>query len=299
MSEIVLGEGTYGKVVSSSESDKHAVKNFEKADFKFFIRELWCLSLVKDIPNFCQLISYDIRKIEFTMFKYETTLFDLMNELNYSERVLLTDDIIEQSDKAVSFLHERGIAHNDISLSNIFCNYNRSTNKLDCFLGDFSLTSINDDYKSHDKKEYLYHDRDLDATNMESDVWALGISVFYFLSKIIKWKDIPPLSSLKADFIDYREIYPDQMIQVYTYEVLCKFLKFKGQDRPHLDITCDVDAKFHKLENKNKANKSRKEAIEFMRNVTVERCLVSSPDNRKFVEYFEPLDIMDFVKRNF
>lgn len=294
-----LGKGTYGSVVVSRYCKDHAIKSFVRTDFKFFLRELWYLSLFKDIPNICQIVSYDLGRREFTMIRYETNLHKLMNRLPYETRYSLTDEIIIQTSKALSFLHSRGIAHNDISESNIFCNYNYSNNKIECYLGDFSLTSVNDDYKSHDKPEYLYYDRDIEASNTESDVWSLGITVFYFLSKKICWSDLPEDITTTSDYIDYMSLYPEYKITNYTYDVLCNFLMFDGKARPHVEITYQIDKRFSTIKKRTTKNTTRREALKFMKYVTMDRCLIKNPDNSKFVDYFGPIDIIDYVKRNF
>lgn len=300
-SRMHIGKGSYGSVFVSQKCEKHAVKLFENKDFRFYVRELWFLSLLKDVPNFCQLVSYEMDKLEFTMIRYDTNLHSLANELTYYDRYKITDSIIYQMNDALSFLHNRGISHNDISMSNIFCNYDKHKRDIKCYLGDFSLTSVNDDYKSHDNPTYLYFDIDPEATNMESDVWSLGITIFYFLSKCILWDDISFVLE-EQDFIDYHSLYPDFKIANFTYDTLCDFLNFKGINRPRADTIYNIASKFDKIKNKiNKSNKNktRRKAIKFMKNVTVDRCLVDTPNNEYFVEYFSPIDITNFVKRNF
>jgi serine/threonine protein kinase len=294
-----LGKGSYGSVVVSRYCNNHAVKNFVQTDFKFFVRELWFLSLFKDVPNICQLVSYDIEKIEITMIRYQTNLHKLMKSLPYGTRFTLTDDIINQTSTALSYLHSRGIAHNDISESNIFCNYNYSTNKIECFLGDFSLTSVDDDYKSHDKPQYLYFDRDMEATNAESDVWSLGITIFYFLSKKIEWSQLPYDVTSTYDCIDYTSLFPDYQITKYTYEVLCQFLQFNAKARPRVEVTYEIIKRFNTIKRRTAKNTTRRDALKYMKYVTVDRCLIKDPDNKAFVNYFTPIDIIDYVKRNF
>lgn len=301
---MLLGSGTYGNVVVSKKSSKHAVKTFKKTDFKFFVRELWNLSLVKDVPHFCQLVSYDIDLCNFTMQRYETNLHDLSGVLSYDRRYSLTDDIVEQIDAAVSFLHSRKIAHNDISLSNIFCNYQKSTNKIECFLGDFSLSSINDDFKSHTEGEFLYCDRDPSATNMESDVWSFGVSIFDFLTKLNKWSDVEV--SQKSQHLDFLKMFPQNKIKSYTYKSMCSFLKLKGKDRPHVEVAENIEAKFDKMEKKTKNQKTKK-AISYLKRAGIDQYsedlddegFADHSDRNTFTEHFEPIDIIDFIKVNF
>lgn len=288
-----LGKGSYGTVRVKPGNKDIAVKTFTEADFRFFTRELFFLSLFKDFPHICQIVSYDIDKNKIEMVRYQLSLNDLIFGLPYQRRVQLSDEILIQIDKAISYLHSRGIAHNDISAGNIFCNYRCSN--LECFLGDFSVTSIKDDYKSHDKEEFLYFDPDPDATNFQSDVWSLGVTVFYFLSKTIRYSDIV----ITKDYIDYTELYPDYKITNFTYTALCKMLNLKGSNRPSISQSFDIYSKFKRIKNNLSKETVSYKAIKFMKFVTVDRCLVQSPDSSSFVDYFYNLDIIDFITRNF
>jgi serine/threonine protein kinase len=166
-------------------------------------------------------------------------------------------------------------------------------------LGDFSLTSVDDDYKSHDKPQYLYFDRDMEATNAESDVWSLGITIFYFLSKKIEWSQLPYDVTSTYDCIDYTSLFPDYQITKYTYEVLCQFLQFNAKARPRVEVTYEIIKRFNTIKRRTAKNTTRRDALKYMKYVTVDRCLIKDPDNKAFVNYFTPIDIIDYVKRNF
>jgi len=188
MSTIELGKGTYGNV-TCQEGEDFVIKTFTEGneyDYIFY-KELFCLSLFKDTKGICQIIDYDMEKKQIKMKKYDMDLAKLMLTISFVKRLALVDDIISQVLTSLRELHSRGITHSDLTLRNIFCNYDAENNKVDCFLGDFSISCIISPYmQGIGNNDYPNNLENFNIKRNEQtkfDIWCLWVAMYAFLFK--------------------------------------------------------------------------------------------------------------------
>lgn len=300
---MLLGCGSYGTV---SLVDNYAVKNFNvrnsklskeeeyRSNFKYFSRELCYLSFFTGVPYFCQLVDYDIKEMTITMERYDGPLSKYIDIFNYTKRNFLAKTIIKQIDTALTFLHERGISHNDVSCGNILCNVNFDKNTIECYLADFSTTSIETKFRAHALKDLIYYDPDSSATNKESDIWALGATIIHFLSGSNRASTFRRDSSEMKDrgYIDYRICFPNMKIEAFTYNTLKHLLKYKAKERPHVETEINLKAKI--IEKKKQCG----DYLNYVEFVMVKNTQGKNLDFDDFKDYFNVVDIIDFIGQN-
>ena len=174
---MIIGKGTYGVVLQNELNNNQVIKKFE--DFDTFIKELFYLSFFKNCKNICQIVDYNLNDNTITMDKYDYNLYDFSYKIPFSKRIELITTIIDQILNGLEQIHRRNIIHGDLLSKNIFCNYRDNT--IECFVGDFSLTSIFG-FSRNDNKNILFpKDSILDT---KFDIWTLGIIIYEFLFHI-------------------------------------------------------------------------------------------------------------------
>lgn len=204
--EYTLSSGMYGKIIAVG---KTLVRK-EFKDWKIFLSELFYLALVSRVPNFCQLDTAGPKWI--TMKRYQYDLHLLSNQLSYQRRALVTNQIIRQMISAITFLHQRGISHNDINIKNIFCDYNstENANSIKCYLGDFSI-SLMSDLSINFSKDTIYYDVYEKCDNKEKDIYSLGATIVHFLVKKCSCDELNYKRGWK-----YRDVFPEYYIHDFT-----------------------------------------------------------------------------------
>lgn len=114
---------------------KASGKRLAKDQGAVFYSELWTKNVVYRLP------------------RYDGTLENLKS-MSFNEASILKLEITLE--KAITFLHDHGLTHNDIAMKNIF--YNGKAPNLEFYLGDFGSLSKNTS-KTHEKKCQLDFER--------------------------------------------------------------------------------------------------------------------------------------------
>lgn len=190
-----MPEGTYGEV---SFKNRKAIKKFKRLDDKItFWKEYFIMQLFSGVDGFVQIRDFDYEERTITMEKYDCDLLSLSEKLGKPEKRLpLVKDILDQCLKALKIFHGNGFIHGDLRAPNIMCNYNPTLNKIQCFIGDFSISSTNLLYPHYDEY-YMYKPQDI-ILSKQIDIWMLGMSIIQFITG----KIIP---EIEDDYIfDYR-----------------------------------------------------------------------------------------------
>lgn len=130
------------------------------------------------------------------MEKYGDNLLNLAYKIPYNKRLELIDFIVNQILVGLEQIHRRGIIHGDLLISNIFCNYDENENTIECFIGDFSLSSVFD-FNREDKKAILFP-KDKRLTT-KFDIWTLGLIIQHFL---FKFNPSPNLRIINKKFLN-------------------------------------------------------------------------------------------------
>lgn len=172
-------QGTYGTVEIQ---DDCAVKKFNNDDEKnIFWKEVIIMTMLKNIPGFVKIQGYNYDERTIVMDKYEYDLTTLSSTLPLHKRLFLVNSIMKQCLSAINVIHSKGIVHGDLKASNIMCDYNSETNEVSCYIGDFSISSINnldiDNYSNYK----MYKPPEPEASK-QVDIWMLGMSMIEFIT---------------------------------------------------------------------------------------------------------------------
>jgi len=224
--------GTYGTITFHENT---AIKRF--TNIKIFYKELFYLSLFRRY-KISQIITASSKDMTITMQRYDGSLVDLMHITNYEERLYLAGKIIRQILPVVHSLHSHGVAHKDITIANIFYNFDENSMGLyEFYLGDFSLMSVFNDTNYHTARcpkfpnlINLYSDSDIGATIQQTDLWMFGVTIWEFISKD---RVVEHLSH--GTFLDYKAVFMNAGISQYItddiYQVLCALLRYNANER--------------------------------------------------------------------
>jgi len=180
MNSNTLAIGNFGTIIHEK-GNNFIIKEIEEN--RIFHVELFYLSIFKDCPNICQIIDYNISANQIKMVKYDYDLYQLSKLISFDKKIELVKDIITHVFIGLREMHSRGITHCDIRDENIFCNYDFENNKIECFVSDFSLTSIRTlDYCAIDDYPNEYEEEDFNKnTQTKLDIWCIFDVIKSFL----------------------------------------------------------------------------------------------------------------------
>ena len=227
-----IGEGVYGSVKVDPVYKNKCIKTFENT--KTFFKELFYLSLFKNQDRFCQIISYNAEKLEIKMRKYDMTLYELSFKLPFHKRIEIVDTIICQLLEGLSQMHAMGIVHYDLHSKNIFCNYNKKTEEVQCYIGDFSVSCV-----FIDKKNNKNNIRE-ELIDEKYDIWYLGLTMYSFLIKNYFDKNVE-----NNGYLNLFELLKDCKNTTRTY--LKHFLMVNKSERFGFNRTNPLSTKFSDL----------------------------------------------------
>eukprot|EP00088_Acartia_fossae_P003232 TRINITY_DN11344_c0_g1_i1.p1 TRINITY_DN11344_c0_g1~~TRINITY_DN11344_c0_g1_i1.p1 ORF type:complete len:482 (-),score=209.62 TRINITY_DN11344_c0_g1_i1:10-1455(-) len=206
----VLGEGSYGKVVTCKNvytNLEYAVKIIEKKPGQYnrskVLKEIDIYHLCRDHPNILHMIEY------FEEEEYFYLIFEKINGgpllHHIQDRVYFTEaeaaTVIASLADALKHLHKQGIAHRDLKPDNILCvkpdspcpvklcdfdlcskaSIDISTPRLLTPVGsvEYMAPEVVDVFITND---YIYDDDDDDLSyNKKCDLWSLGIIAYILL----------------------------------------------------------------------------------------------------------------------
>lgn len=213
-------EGSYGIVYFN---DKYAIKKFKNGGIHAFYVELFYLSILQNYSNICKIVDINFQEKTITMDKYEGNLHDLALILNEEDRINISKRLIHQIYPILNILHSRGINHSDITPRNIF--YKKLNEEYQFFLGDFSRASVNNREKTYFPENFgenfIYIDPDQDSTNIDSDLWCFGVTLYQFIS-----------NNFENTILDINKIN-----DIYLYNSLKQFLNKTGRERKAIVIS--------------------------------------------------------------
>ena len=180
---VLLGHGADGNVYIID--DDLCIKEFTNPDAHSI--EITYLNIVRGIPNFCQMTDYDRDYLTITMVRYQYSLTALMKKLPPQVRYRLVDSMIDQLFTALKFLRAHFVAHNDLTLDNIYCNYDGT--HLECYIGDFGMATINDGNHTNE------------GSDINDDIAILGRSIIRFITypKLATTKNLNTITQISPD----------------------------------------------------------------------------------------------------
>ena len=238
----LIREGEYGNVYFSKTDPNVVIKIIHRKYISLYYREIFHMILLQKTPHIAEFTGYGPSSLRIHTKRYQYDLRKLAYELPYNIRCQLTDSIIEQMLKAISKIHSLGIIHADIKIDNIFCDYDPITNTIQCYLGDFGLSTIQAVRHGYDG---MYQAPE-DVYSKQIDIWALGATIIQFLTKT-HVREILQYDNMK-DFWDYKIRFPTDYISDKTYHHLCNFMKFDPNARfsfPEFNKLADIQSKIN------------------------------------------------------
>ena len=185
------------------------------------------------IFNILQLVKskYIIKHIDLLVKeKYWCEIYEYFDGYNLKEYIeSVTMDINDimyifmQIVQGIHILHNNNIIHCDIKLQNIMINNNKQIKII-----DFDLSKITSDYHTCDyifgTFEYISPESyDLCIHSKKSDVWELGILLYYLIAKEFPYDndDIQVSNS-------YEHLYRRNMFKYPNMEKICEIIKKKN-----------------------------------------------------------------------
>lgn len=172
--ETKFNSGTYGDVYAHGNT---VVKKFQSDHLITFLREVFYLSCFKNVPNICDIISYDVDEMTITMPRYDGDLSQLYSKLNIVERVYFSQKLTSQMLQALEILHYHGVTHYDIKLENIF--YVQNGCDYEFILGDFGISTCCNFEIFHE--ENVKPPENKSDYSCKIDFWMLGITIWDFI----------------------------------------------------------------------------------------------------------------------
>jgi len=205
----VLGEGSYGKVVTCKNvytNLEYAVKIIEKTPGHYsrskVLKEIDVYHLCRDHPNILHMIEYFEEEEYFYLIFEKIHGGPLLHHIQ--DRVYFTEaeaaEIIKSLADALRHLHKQGIAHRDLKPDNILCV--NSNSPCPVKLCDFDLcskTSIDIstprlltpvgsvEYMAPEvvdvfiTNDYIYDDEEDLSYSKKCDLWSLGVIAYILL----------------------------------------------------------------------------------------------------------------------
>ena len=170
-------EGSYGIVTVG---DYDVVKSFKDTNDKNIFWKEVIIHTILDFDCFAKMYYYDYDSRTITLEKYQYDLLRLGESLPLHKRLYLVKQILDQCLNAVQIMHKLGIVHADIRADNIFCNFDEDEMTIQCFIGDFSIATIDnigdnyDNYMMYKPPEYIY--------DKQIDIWMLAMAVIQFVT---------------------------------------------------------------------------------------------------------------------
>lgn len=142
MTEIIVGEGGFGKVTCCIGKDIYA-KKYVKGH-KQFIHEVGMMHMVQGVPGVMPLLGVDVAKqairmpyIRMGLYEYATSM---MNWTHPKKRISIARRIMRRIMRIVGDLHDIGVVHLDIKPDNILLEQDPSSSVPRPIIADFGVS---------------------------------------------------------------------------------------------------------------------------------------------------------------
>jgi len=192
------------EVVVLKKFSKHSMR-MQKLFQGFLSREKWCLEKLKHRGLVCMASDKVCSTLHLDGCSFLTSKGNAVILQEYANKgdlfyyVQMKEYLDEQQARtffyelleAVSHLHQKGIAHLDIKLENVFL-YQSPTGKLNVKLGDFGfakVAALGDDIvhvtDTHGTEDYMSPERltpEKGFDGPQSDMWSMGVLLFTILT---------------------------------------------------------------------------------------------------------------------
>lgn len=151
-------------------------------------------------PHICNIIDVNLinsTSIELVMPYYPQNMHTVIQKMTVAnDRMKLIPNIKKQLLSAINYLSSRDICHGDIKPDNILMN-----NNYDCILADFGISCRNiNNQKAHEMYPVSFRAPELllynirtgknIAGNYHTDLWSLGITLYFFCHKLYIINDL-------------------------------------------------------------------------------------------------------------
>lgn len=141
-----LGEGSYARVFSYIDPFyqlpiviKRAKPDLDKKELERFRQEFEVLKTLKS-PYIIEVYSYDVAKNEYTMECMDESIYKFILRSNTTLSLEERKKVIFQICRGLKYIHQRGLLHRDISLTNAFIKHYEDVDVVK--IGDFGLVKV-------------------------------------------------------------------------------------------------------------------------------------------------------------
>jgi len=241
----LIGKGSYSKVVYGIDKiskKKVAVKMVDlKYHRNYYERELAALSSVPRHKSIVQLITHFEdweNQIGYLIEEYirAATLEDYVREK--TQKVGLKEKealgIFEQLLEAVNHVHIRSFTHHDLKPENVL--YDPLTDRIRLIDFGLALKMDEDDYVDHCAGSPLYMAPEVlhntgSHNAIKSDVWSLGIFLFYLLVGDTPYLSVETVEDL-ITLVDTRKFYNPYFLSQEAMTLINSMLRENPSERP-------------------------------------------------------------------
>ena len=166
--EYKIGGGAEGEVFIID--DFSVAKAFH--EFESYNNEKCTLLKLKGVKGFSQIISSDDKSKTIVMTRYMCDI----GQLDENLKDKFEEAICSQLSESVKYLHSHNMYHGDLTMHNIFCNYDGES--IECFVGDFGLSG-SFDIIDEVVEEELYMDKLYISSFRETRKWRRKINTLF------------------------------------------------------------------------------------------------------------------------
>ena len=187
----IIGTGTFGKVYKTTikkTNESYAIKefDFQKKEKSEILQEIEIMKKMNTENSVSFIDSYETKKKYYIMM--ELCDFSLEEYIKKREPFSISEIkyLLNQLNNAFKILNENNIIHRDLKPSNILISL-KHLNKCLIKLTDYGSSNFENTISGHTVDHTpLFSSPELlrdDTINCKSDIWSLGIIIYYLLNK--------------------------------------------------------------------------------------------------------------------
>ena len=242
--EKCIGSGGFGQVYEIEGTNLY--KKQMNIKFHENLREVCFLSTYNQVPFITEMVSCEIDKdkdmINLYMKNAGETLRNLCKKLNIKERIKLVPVLLTQFSRILLWMKEENIIHGDIKPANICIDINSFVRLIDWgFVQKVYKGNAYSNGTPIFSEPEAFHDKRIDY---ESEMFAFGISICYFLSKGLDYDDWEEFLYKYDVDEDYDEIQleskNEEALQILQFDIMKTYFLEEFGDYKYYDIICSM-----------------------------------------------------------
>ena len=242
--EKCIGSGGFGKVYEVEGTNLY--KKEMNIKFHENLREVCFLSTYNQVPFITEMVRCEIDKdkdmINLYMKNAGETLRNLCKKLNMKERIKLVPVLLTQFARILIWMKDENIIHGDIKPANICIDNNLFVILIDWgFVQKVYKGNVYSNGTPIFSEPEAFHDKRIDY---ESEMFAFGISICYFLSKGLDfddWEDFLFKYDIDEDYDEIQlESKNEEALQILQFDIMKTYFLEEFGDYKYYDIICSM-----------------------------------------------------------